>query len=150
MFNEPTTYYLIKGILQAENDSKQRLGQKFAESLRLKPGPSGPDDGVDGSTCLLGRRIHFQSKLSANFLSKDEARKYYSDIKYHMADISIMLAGVGYKETFLDRLFGHPDINSVVIHLLTLQDLFERSNKFQNALKDLPTLENLDNILRFP
>jgi hypothetical protein len=148
MFNEPTTYYLIKGILRAENISKQRLGQRFAECLRLTPGPSGPDDGVDSSTIFLGKKIHFQSKLSTMPLSKDNAREYYSDIKYHMADISIMLAGIGYKETFLERLFGHPDINSVIIHLLTLQDLFERSNKFQNALKDLPTLENLDNILR--
>lgn len=148
MFNDPTTYYLIKGILQTENDSKQRLGQRFADCLRLIPGPEGPDDGVDGSTHFAGRKIHFQSKLSRKPLDKDEARKYYSDIKYHRADVSIMLSGVGYKETFIERLYGHPDIESVVIHLLTLQDLFEKTEAFQNALGDLPPLENLKGIVK--
>jgi hypothetical protein len=100
MFRDATTYYLIKGILQAENDSKQRLGQRFADCLNLTPRPEGADDGVDGSTYFEGRNIHFQSKLSRKPLDKDEGIKYYSDIKYHQADVSIMLSGVGYKETF--------------------------------------------------
>ncbi|MCD8488241.1 MAG: restriction endonuclease [Desertifilum sp.] len=144
MFRNPTTYYLIKGILLAENDSKQRLGQRFADCLRLKPGPEGPDDGIDGSTDFNGKKIHFQCKLSRKPLDKDEARKYYSDVKYHRADVSIMLSGVGYKETFIERLYGHPDIESVVIHLLTLQDVFEKTEAFQNALKDMPPLEKLE------
>ncbi|KOR37322.1 hypothetical protein AM228_07890 [Planktothricoides sp. SR001] len=148
MFRDPTTYYLIKGILQAENDSKQRLGQKFADCLNLTPGSEGPDDGVDGSTYFEGKNIHFQSKLSSKPLDKDEARKYYSDIKYHQADVSIMLSGVGYKETFKERLYGHPDIHQVVIHLLTLQDLFENTEAFQNALKYLPPLEKLEGIVK--
>ena len=44
-----------------------------------------------------------------------------------------MLSGVGYKETFIQRLYGHPDIDLVIIHLLTLQDLFEKSLAYQNA-----------------
>ncbi|MGC9526802.1 MAG: restriction endonuclease [Limnospira sp.] len=148
MFGEPTTYYLVKGILEAENDSKQRLGQRFADCFHLTPGPLGPDDGVDGWTYFEGKKIHFQSKLSRKPLDKDEARKYYSDIKYHRADVSIMLSGMGYKEGFKERLYGHPDIDSVVIHLLSLQDLFEKTEKFKNALKDLPPLEKLEGILK--
>jgi hypothetical protein len=148
MYSEPTTYYLIKGILQAENDSKQKLGQRFANCLRLIAGPQGPDDGVDGSTYFEGKKIHFQSKLSKKLLDKDEARRYYSDIKYHKADVSIMLSGVGYKETFIERLYGHPDIEQVVIHLLTLQDLLEKTKALQDALKDLPPLEQLEKIVK--
>jgi len=148
MFRESTTYFLVKGILQAENDSKQRLGQRLADCFHLNPGPLGPDDGVDGSTNFEGRIIHFQSKLSQKPLDKDEARKYYSDIKYHGADVSIMLSGVGYKETFKERLYGHPAIDGVVIHLLSLQDVFEETEKFKSALKDLPPLEKLEGILK--
>ncbi len=148
MFGDPTTYYLVAGILQSENDSKQRLGQKFAECLQLTPGPLGPDDGVDGSTYFEGKKIHFQSKLSKKPLDRDEARKYYSDINYHKADVSIILSGNGYKETFIERLYGHKDIELIIIHLLTLQDLFEKTEVFQNALKSLPTLEKLEVILK--
>ncbi|MFQ3618134.1 MAG: restriction endonuclease [Cyanobacteriota bacterium] len=148
MFSDPTTYYLIEGILKAENASKQRLGQRFANCLQLTPGPEGPDDGVDGSTYFEGKKIHFQSKLSGKLLDKDEARKYYSDIIYHNADVSIMLSGVGYKETFLSRLYGHPDIDRVTIHLLTLQDLFEETEVFQNAIRDLPYLEKLKELAK--
>ena len=59
-----------------------------------------------------------------------------------------MLSGVGYKETFTERLYGHPDIDLVVIHLLTLQDLFEKTEAFKNALKYLPTLEKLEGIVK--
>ena len=148
MFRDPTTYYLIKGTLQSENASKQRLGQRFADFFQLTPGPGGPDDGIDGSTCLAGKTIIFQSKLSEKPLDKDEARKYYSDIRYHRADISIMLSGVGYKKTFLTRLYGHPDIDLVTIHLLTLQDLFEETEAFQNAVRDLPCLEKLKELAK--
>lgn len=148
MFNESTTYYLIKGILKAENASKQRLGQRFANCLQLTPGPEGPDDGVDGSTYFEGKKIHFQSKLSGKRLDKDEARKYYSDIAYHEANISIMLSGVGYKETFFRRLYGHPDIDLVTIHLLTLQDLFEETEAFQNAVRDIPSLKKLKELAK--
>ena len=143
MFKDPITYYLVRGILQSENDSKQRLGQRFADCLGLTPGPEGPDDGVDGSTYFEGKKIHFQSKLSRKPLDKDEARKYYSDINYHEADVSIMLSGNGYKDTFIQHLYGHQNIERVIIHLLTLQDLFEKTEVFQNALKDLPPLEKL-------
>ena len=59
-----------------------------------------------------------------------------------------MLSGVGYKDTFTDRLYGHPDIGLIRIHLLTLQDLFEKTEAFYNALKDLPPLEKLEGIVK--
>lgn len=39
----------VLGLLQADNETKQRMGQRFASHLGLTPGPLGPDDGVDGS-----------------------------------------------------------------------------------------------------
>jgi hypothetical protein len=143
VFNNPTTYHLVSGILKSENSSKQILGQKFARYLNLTPGPGGPDDGVDGSTIFNGKKIHFQCKLSREKLDINEARCYYSDIKYHNADISIMLSGLGYLDTFTKRLDGHSDINNHDIYLLTLQDIFEDTKSFNDAKRVLPSLENL-------
>ncbi|WP_126148344.1 restriction endonuclease [Synechococcus elongatus] len=141
------TYHLIEGILDCENDTKQKLGQKFARYLNLTPGPLGPDDGVDGSTTFAGKKIHFQSKLSRKELDVNEAKLYYSDIRYHKVDISIMLSGRGYKKTFHDRLNGYEDIKKVKIHLLTLQDVIENSEAFLNACCDLPNLEMISSSL---
>jgi hypothetical protein len=118
---------LLLGIVSADNATKQTLGQRFAKHLGMTPGPAGPDDGIDGITVHEGRTVHFQCKLRSTPLDKDDARAYYSDLMYHAAAVSIMLAGVGYKDTFRERLFGHPDIGKVRIHLLTLQDLFEET-----------------------
>jgi hypothetical protein len=134
---------LVLGILGADNATKQALGQRFAKHLGLTPGPGGPDDGIDGSGVHLGRKVHFQCKLRKDPLDRDEARTYYSDLMYHAAEVSVMLAGEGYKNTFKERLFGHPDIGKVRIHLLTLQDLFEESPAYRAALQDMPALEGL-------
>src|SRR5262249_23645663 len=71
-------------------------------------------------------------------LDIDEARKYYSDIVYHAVDVSILLSATGYKDTFRERLFGHPGIAHIRVHLLTLRDMFEESPIFVEAVKDLP------------
>ena len=142
------TSALIAGILAANNRTKQELGRRFAYRLGFEPGPRGPDDGVDGLLLRDGQKIHFQSKLSSKELDKDEARKYYSDIAYHQADISIMLAGIGYKDSFSERLYGHTGIKQGSIHLLTLEDLFTRSHKYQTAMQIMPELVRLGEIDR--
>ncbi|NER32485.1 MAG: restriction endonuclease [Oscillatoria sp. SIO1A7] len=142
------TYHVIKGILNADPATKQDLGRRFAKHLGLTPGPRGSDDGIDGVLFYNGRKIHFQSKLKGERLDKDEARLYYSDLKYHKVDVSIMLAGIGYKDTFRERLFGHDGISNVTIHLLTLRDIFEETSSFQSALKDLPPLEELGKVAK--
>ena len=134
---------LIRGILQSDNATKQELGRRFAAHLGLTPGPRGPDDGIDGIVLHEGRKIHFQCKLRSTPLDKDDAREYYSDLKYHGVGVSIMLAGVDYKDTFKKRLFEHPDIQDIRIHLLTLRDLFEESDNYKKALHDLPQLGGL-------
>jgi hypothetical protein len=140
------TRALVKGILASSNRTKQALGQRFAFLLGFEPGPLGPDDGVDGVIITSARKIHFQSKLSSAPLDKDEARKYYSDLKYHGADVSIMLAGSGYKATFRERLFGHPDIASTDIHLLTLADVIECNQSFSHVLAGVPELAGLNSV----
>jgi hypothetical protein len=113
----PQTRSIIKGLLSASSPTKQELGRRFAYFLGFTPGPKGPNDGIDGLIEDNGLKIHFQSKLSANKLGVDEAKKYYSNIIIHKANMSIMLAGVGYTKPFRERLFAHSDISSVTIHL---------------------------------
>jgi len=145
-FSFPQARAIIKGLINANNPTKQELGRRFAYFLGFTPGPRGPDDGVDGLIEVDNTKIHFQSKLSKNELGKDEAREYYSDIKFHGVDISIMLAGVGYKKTFDERLFGHNDIEPVKIHLLTLYDLFCETEAYEKAIQYLPKLSNIQEI----
>ncbi len=137
---------LIDGILTADNHTKQELGRRFAFLLGFTPGPRGADDGVDGLLVRDDRKIHFQSKLSRTPLDKDEARKYYSDIEYHGATASIMLAGNGYKDTFKTRLFGHPGADGREIHLLVLEDVICSSQSYQAALLTLPELVHLNEV----
>lgn len=143
MPNYPALKALVSGIVGLDNRTKQELGRRFAFRLGFEPGPRGPDDGVDGRFELDGRIYHFQSKLSASDLDRDEARKYYSDIVYHAADMSVMLAGTGYKETFNERLFGHHGIENVRVFLLTLRDVFAESPAFQAAAAQMPGLRDL-------
>jgi hypothetical protein len=138
---------LILGITMAHPATKGQLGQRFARHLGLEPEPPGPDGGVDGHGRLAdGRKVHFQSKLSAKPLDVNQARMYYSDLKFHQFQLSVMLAGVGYKATFRERLFGHPDINTIQIHLLTLADLFGETALYQAALKVMPNLSGLPSL----
>jgi len=142
----PQARAIVQGLLKANNKTKQELGRRFAYFLSFTPGPRGPDDGVDGLIEEGNLKIHFQSKLSSSELNVDEARKYYSDINYHGVNISVMLAGIGYKETFRQRLFGHNDIAQVKIHLLTLYDLFCETENYKAATQDLPRLSKLQKL----
>jgi len=136
--------FIVESILQNSNAGKQRLGQKFALHLGLNPGPRGADDGIDGSLTKNSQMIHFQSKLRSVKLNREDARSYFSDILYHKADISIILSGVGFKDTFKERLFGHEGIENIEIHLLELKDIFEQNENFIKACTVLPELIYLD------
>jgi hypothetical protein len=135
-----TVRALVEGILRSDSGAKQDLGRRFAAHLGLHPGPRGADDGIDGLVEHHGRRIHFQCKLTSEELDVDEARKYYSDLIYHGVDVSILLSGIGFKDTFRARLFGHRGMDEIRIHLLTLRDMFEESPSFVEAVRDLPPL----------
>ncbi len=135
---------LVHGILSADNATKQELGRRFAAHLGLTPGPRGADDGVDGFGVIGGRKIHFQCRLRSRPVDKDDARTFYSDLKYHKAELGVFLAGVGYKEPFLERLFGHPDISEV--RILTLWDLFEETAAYRAALGEMPALGGLTQV----
>ncbi|MBQ0693487.1 hypothetical protein [Providencia stuartii] len=143
------TYFLVSAILQNSNNSKQKIGQRISYHLGLNPGPRGADDGIDGSfEDENGRFIHFQSKLRSTQLNRSDAREYYSDIDYHNADVSIMLSGIGFKDTFIDRLNGHKSIEEVEIHLLQLSDIFENSQAYINACNSVPQLRYLNDEIR--
>ena len=146
--NNRDLFFIVNAILQSSNANKQKLGQRIAYHLGLEPGPRGSDNGIDGYIEIDDQLIHFQSKLRSIKLDRDDARAYFSDIEYHQANVSIILSGVGFKSTFEERLFGHPSITGVEIHLLELKDIFENNNKFQEACSVLPELRYLDNAIK--
>lgn len=135
-------------MLQSSNAGKQIIGQRIAAHLGFTPGPRGRDDGIDGFVIKDGARIHFQSKLRSVLLDTDDARSYYSDIIFHKANISIILSGVGFKNTFRNRLYGHDHIEQISIHLLELNDILENNGVFRKACEDLPALRHLDQELK--
>lgn len=141
-------YLIVQALLQSSNTGKQKFGQRIAACLGFIPGPRGRDDGIDGHINNNGVYIHFQSKLRSVPLDVDDAKTYYSDLVYHRANISIILSGVGFKSTFVERLYGHNDINRIRIHLLELNDIFDNSLAFKQACLDLPTLKYLDEKLK--
>lgn len=140
--------FLVETILQLSNAGKQILGRRFAYTLGFTPGPRGSDDGIDGLIEEGETKIHFQSKLRSRRLDREDARSYYSDIDYHEATASIILSGVGYKDTFVERLYGQQGIKNIEVHLLQLSDIFEKNEKFQKACKILPDLRYLDESIK--
>jgi hypothetical protein len=58
-------------------------------------------------------------------------------------DIGVMLAGIGYTSGFQSRLEQFPNIDKLKIHLLTLEDIFAETLKFEEAVIDLPPLQDL-------
>lgn len=139
---------LIAGYLNSDNQAKQRLGRCFAVELGLEAGCLGPDGGVDGSGYNENQqKIYFQCKLRGKPLPQSDADEFYQKITETEADIGIILAGVGYKRTFIPRRSQYPEINPVIIHYLTLEDIFTESEAFKTALKDLPRLSTLSKIM---
>lgn len=140
-------YNLALGIVNTSPQRKQELGRAFAEVLGFKPGPLGSDGGIDGVLYREdGGLIHFQSKLSQLELDVEHAKLLYADIMYHRAVCSIMLAGIGYKETFRKRLFKHPYLEQVSIHLLTLVDVLAKTDTYYLSVQELPKLTLLEQI----
>lgn len=143
-----SNYFQVMPILQSSNAGKQIFGQRIAAHLGLTPGPRGKDDGIDGILVKDNFVTHFQSKLRSVALDVDDAKNYYSDIIFHRANVSVILSGVGFKDTFRLRLFGHEGIENVQIHLLELADIFENTDAFLNACNDLPGLIHLNQELK--
>ncbi|HCE1990122.1 TPA: hypothetical protein NGS96_002744 [Vibrio parahaemolyticus] len=139
------TLFTVDALLQNSNANKQNMGRRIAYHFGLEPGPSGPDDGIDGFFNHPERGlIHFQSKLRARPLDREDARSYFSDIDYHRASTSVILSGVGFKDTFVERLFGHRSVNLCRIHLLQLSDIIEQSQHYIDACNDMPQIRYLD------
>ncbi len=139
-------YNLALGIIRTSSKRKQEIGRTFAELLGFRPGPCGSDGGIDGVTGENNRLVYFQSKLSESELNVDHAKLLYADLMYHRAAVGVMLAGKGYKKTFSKRLFKHPHIEEVKIHLLTLVDVLAKTDEFYAAVQDIPKLNSFEKI----
>lgn len=140
-------YNLALGIVNISSKRKQEIGRAFAEILGFYPGPLGADGGIDGVIFQEDKRlVHFQCKLSQQELDVEQAKLLYADIMYHRASISIMLAGLGYKDTFKKRLFCHPHLEEVTIHLLSLVDVLAKTENYFLAVQTLPKLSLIQTI----
>ena len=144
---EYIAYNLALGIVRTSSQRKQEMGCAFARILDFYPGPLGSDGGIDGVLFREDNRlVYFQSKLSQSKLNVDHAKLLYADLMYHDAVIAVMLAGIGYKKTFSERLFNSPHIEQVKVHLLTLVDILAKTDLFYLAVQDLPQLSLFDEI----
>jgi hypothetical protein len=138
---------LVNGIIYADTTVKGELGRRFALYLGLTPGEVGKDGGCDGVGELEGQRIYFQSKLERERLDASRAAEFYGNLGLHQAQIGIMLSGAGYTPGFAQRLAKDPHLNDrYKLHLLSLRDLFEETETFQQATQSLPPLKNLNQI----
>lgn len=138
---------LVNGIIYADTTLKGELGRRFALYLGLTPGEIGNDGGCDGIGDLDGKRIYFQSKLERNRLDASRAAEFYGNLGLHQAQIGVMLSGAGYTPGFAQRLEKDPNLNQrFTIHLLSLRDLFEKTEALQQATQSLPPLRNLSKI----
>jgi hypothetical protein len=135
---------LVNGIIYADTTVKGDLGRRFALHLGLTPGPIGKDGGCDGMGTVNGQQIYFQSKLERERLDASRAAEFYGNLGLHQAQIGILLSGAGYTPGFTERLAKDPDLDQRYrIHLLSLRDLFEETDAFQQAIQSLPPLRNL-------
>lgn len=147
------TQQIVDGVLDCDNVTKQRLGQKFAAHLRLQSGTMGADDGIDGIAEVDGRQILFQSKLRNKKLGPDDAKVFFSDLRRHRMSVGIYLAGRGYTDEFTrvaEDLLTHAREGGrdVVVHFLTLFDLLDRTEALSRAASVLPALASADSALR--
>jgi hypothetical protein len=135
---------LVNGIIYADTTVKGDLGRRFALHLGLTHGPIGKDGGCDGVGTVNGQQIYFQSKLERERLDASRAAEFYGNLGLHQAQIGILLSGAGYTPGFTERLAKDPDLDQQYrIHLLSLRDLFEETDAFQQAIQSLPPLRNL-------
>jgi len=67
----------------------------------------------------------------------------YGIITRHQSDIIIVLSGTGYTDGVKTRLQEFHDIDKFKIHLLSLSDFFNETDRFQLAVEDLPPLRDL-------
>ena len=59
-----------------------------------------------------------------------------------------MIAGAGYTAGFAQRLSKDPHLHQrYQLYLLSLRDIFEETEAFQNAVLDLPPLRNLSQVI---
>jgi hypothetical protein len=143
---------IINSKTRASPEAKQRAGQAYAKMLGLTPGPGGADGLVDGYGRIGDRSIYFQCKLSQHPLGAEFADNFYAGLKKSEAQIGIILAGVGYIDRenrgFLVRLKSYPEIQQglFIYHLLSLEDIYTRSEKFLAASQDLPQLHIISDV----
>jgi hypothetical protein len=142
---------IVQGIVKLDSQEKQELGRKYAFALGLSPGPRGADGGIDGAGIVKGNKVYFQCRLSRAKLGAPVADAIYGAAQREKADVIIVLAGVGYtkptpsnpKSGFENCLRNRPDGDGFKLHLLTLSDIYEKNQVFDDALADLPGLRKI-------
>jgi hypothetical protein len=144
------TSHIVTGILECDSQTKQKLGIRMATHLHLEGGNLGPDDGIDGFATFAEHRLMFQCKLYKNErLGPDHAKIFWADLVRHRMTAGIYLAGFGYTDGFrivskqMDeamRDLGRP----ISCFLLTLADIFDKTEVLREATCLLPPIASLD------
>lgn len=137
-------YHQVKGILACDSYRKKQIGRRIAFRLGFEPGGKGPDGGIDGLIEYNDNVILFQCKLESAPLDVKEAERLYSALKRKKANVGVVVAGVGYKNTFQERFDEHPDSGAFKIHLLTLLDYLNETEAFLKVKEVLPPLRTID------
>lgn len=132
---------MIYGVVHASSPRKQLIGRSLAEHMSFIPGPGGKDGSVDGAILseddeLIG---HFQSKLSSKAIPLDEGKILHSDILRLKPQVSIYVSGVGFDASVYRLLDTQITGQDTTIHLLSLKDIFEHSERYLNALRSIPS-----------
>lgn len=79
-------------------------------------------------------------------LGKVDALDFYENILKQKADVGIMLSGIGYTKNFQKYKSEYVEIQNAKIHLLSLQDIFEKNIIYLALLEDLPVQVDLKKI----
>ena len=144
---------IVDGILECDNATKQRLGQKFARYLNFIEGPRGKDDGIDGIVEHNGKQILFQSKLEKNSIGVDKAKIFFVDMGRHNASIGIYLSGCGFSSEFhkvireLIEEAKEKEKRTFEVYCLSLLDILTENEKYHEAKVILPPISKCLEVL---
>ncbi len=137
---------LIDTISNKTPRLKRELGKNWIIQigLEVKGNQAGSSCSIDGTGFLNGKRIFFQSNLRKRPLDKPIIKSLSHQFKQNQTDLAIILA-ISYAKQFdLQLKQETQDIDNFKYHLLTLDNCLNQTAIFQEAVKDVTALANLN------
>jgi hypothetical protein len=125
----------------------------MAAHLHLQQGSAGPDGGIDGIATYGENRIMFQCKLRNDRIGPDDAKVFWADLIRHGMTGGIYLAGLDYTDGFraVSKQMEEDALRdlgrSIPCFLLTLADIFDKTELLRHAAHLLPPIASLKSSL---